>query len=446
MEEYIENSDSKDNNKYGQINKKIMNYIYLILIKILIVIIIVFLFLYFSKTKKIKNFSINKNKNEIICDNGLFLPEDDKTKCIKCSIENCNECIGTKLNNICNKCKPGLNPVYENNKIISCSICNDGYLLINNECKMYSFKAKYKSNGGTIKLINSDNSKIKEMIVDGNQVSPSNSYLFNDSQDHEVFMLLDMEKYFNSIYRIFRNIDKMISISFSPFFNTSNINNMGYMFSGCTSLESINRSNFDTSNVTDMEGMFYNCYSITSIDLSSFITSNVACMESLFYNCYSIKSIDLSNFNTSNINNMGSMFRGCYSLTSINLSNFNTSKLDNMGYMFYNCSSLTSINLSNFDTSKVIEMFSLFYNCSSLTSIDLSNFITLNVLNMNKMFYGCSKLLFINILNFRSTSNNDLFDEYINSSVKIITNDEFKEKIIKNYINENNFYFNIIFL
>ena len=122
------------------------------LIIILIIIIIVFLFLYFSKINEIKTFVINKNKNEITCNDGLFLPEDDKTKCIKCSIENCNECIGTKLNNICNKCKPGLNPAYEDNKIISCSICNEGYYLINDECKEYSFRAKYKSNGGIIQF------------------------------------------------------------------------------------------------------------------------------------------------------------------------------------------------------------------------------------------------------------------------------------------------------
>ena len=210
------NIKNKINNKYGKINNLILNYLYLILILILIIIIIIFLFLYRSKMNKI--FDINKNKNEIICDNGLFLPEDDKTKCIKCSIENCNECIGTKLNNICIKCKSGLNPIYEDNNIILCSICNEGYYLINDECKKYSFRAKYKSNGKKMYLINSDKSRIKEMFVDGNQVSPSNYYLFNDTQEHEVYMLLDMEKYLYSINTIFYAIDRMISISFSPFF------------------------------------------------------------------------------------------------------------------------------------------------------------------------------------------------------------------------------------
>ena len=151
------------------------------------------------------------------------------------------------------------------------------------------------------------------MIVDGNLVNPSIYYLFNDTQDHEVFMLLDMSKYLNSINSIFRGIDRMISISFSPFFNTSKITDMGL----------------------------------------------------IFYNCSSLTSNNLSNFDTSKVINMYSMFSLCSSLKSINLSNFNTSNVNTMGFMFYNCSSLTSINLSTFNTSNVIYMDSMFYKCSN---------------------------------------------------------------------------------
>ena len=74
---------------------------------------------FFTKIYTIKKNNKNNKyiKDEIICYNGLFLPEDDRTKCIKCSIENCSECIGTKSNNICNKCKSGFYPIYEDNKI-----------------------------------------------------------------------------------------------------------------------------------------------------------------------------------------------------------------------------------------------------------------------------------------------------------------------------------------
>ena len=41
-------------------------------------------------------------------------------------------------------------------------------------------------------------------------------------------------------------------------------------------------------------------------------------MSEMFYNCSSLTSLNLSNFNTNNVNYMGGMFSGCSSLTSLN--------------------------------------------------------------------------------------------------------------------------------
>jgi len=187
-----------NNNKLGiKINNIIMNYLYLILFIIRIIILIIFIFLF-----------INKSKNGNICEYGYFIPEDDQTKCIKCSIEGCMECYGNKLNNICNKCYLGLNTFYKNDRIISCSVCEKGYYFIDGECINYSFKAIYKSDGSETRLINYRIDDIKEMIVDGKNVTPNNTYSFNDTLNHEIFMLLD----------------------------SSNITSMSFMFSECISL------------------------------------------------------------------------------------------------------------------------------------------------------------------------------------------------------------------
>ena len=45
------------------------------------------------------------------------------------------------------------------------------------------------------------------MIIDGNQVSPSNYYSFNDTQEHGIFILLDMLKYLNSLDSMFHEIN-----------------------------------------------------------------------------------------------------------------------------------------------------------------------------------------------------------------------------------------------
>ena len=47
------------------------------------------------------------------------------------------------------------------------------------------------------------------------------------------------------------------------------------MLYGCSSLTSLNLSNFYTSQVTSMNNMFYDCSSLTSLDLSSFNTTKV---------------------------------------------------------------------------------------------------------------------------------------------------------------------------
>jgi len=52
-------------------------------------------------------------------------------------------------------------------------------------------------------------------------------------------------------------------------------------------------------------------------------------MEALFYNCSSLKTINLSNFDTSNVKNMGHMFHGCSKLISFDIDSFNTTNRKN---------------------------------------------------------------------------------------------------------------------
>ena len=42
-------------------------------------------------------------------------------------------------------------------------------------------------------------------------------------------------------------------------FNTNNVTDMRFMFSGCLSLKELNLNNFNTNNVTKMDGMFDGC-------------------------------------------------------------------------------------------------------------------------------------------------------------------------------------------
>ena len=191
-------------------------------------------------------------------------------------------------------------------------------------------------------------------------------------------------------HQLFYHFTDVTEIEGLEYLDTSNVTDMSWMFANCTSLTTLDVSNFDTSNVTDMSWMFVNCTSLTTLDLSSFDTSNVTDMSWMFDGCSNLTTLDVSNFD--NVTDMHGMFYNCSSLTTLDLSSFDTSNVTDMGSMFSYCSSLTTLDLSSFDTSNVTNMSSMFKNCSSLTTLDISNFDTSNVTDMSWMFSYCSRL------------------------------------------------------
>ena len=97
-------------------------------------------------------------------------------------------------------------------------------------------------------------------------------------------------------------------------------------------------------------------------------------MKELFYGCSSIKSINLTNFNTRNVLYMDSMFYQCKSLLKIYLNSFNTKNLRSSSYMFYECHSIELLNLSSFIASQIKNINFMFYNCKNLKILDIRNF------------------------------------------------------------------------
>ena len=210
-----------------------------------------------------------------------------------------------------------------------------------------------------------------------------------------------------NISGMFRGCSSLTSLDLSNF-DTSNVTGMSSMFSGCSGLTSLDLSNFDTHNVMNVDNMFSGCSSLTSLNLSKFDTSKVRYMDNMFSECSNLTSLDLSNFDTSNVMDMYNMFRGCSGLTSLDLSNFNTSNVTSMKNMFWECSGLIRLNLSNFNTSNVTDMSSMFSGCSNLTSLNLSNFNTSNVTSMSSMFSGCSGLTNLDLSNFNISNVTDM--------------------------------------
>ena len=118
-------------------------------------------------------------------------------------------------------------------------------------------------------------------------------------------------------------------------------------FANKTNIKTIKKlKGLDTSKVTEMNSTFYRCSSLTSLDLSNFNTSNVTIIWNAFEECSALTSLDLSNFNNSKVIKMYQAFKGCSALTSLNLSNWDTSNVNDHGHMFSGCSSLKDVYIT----------------------------------------------------------------------------------------------------
>lgn len=173
--------------------------------------------------------------------------------------------------------------------------------------------------------------------VEGEAYKPVRVNVPQTAQSGTLKSVLDATQ---SAYYLFANykgtsVDGLISYA-----DTSNVDNMSYMFASCTRLITIPQ--LDTSNVTNMSAMFRNCTKLTNIPQLD--TSSVTDMESMFYSCSNLTAIPL--LNTSNVTNMSEMFSGCTSLTSI--PELNVSRCTYFAYIFRNCTSLTSIGMYGF--------------------------------------------------------------------------------------------------
>ena len=186
----------------------------------------------------------------------------------------------------------------------------------------------------------------------------------------------------------------IVHIVFDKSFSTYTPTSLFRFFKNLTKLETITGLEYlNTEKVTDMSYMFDNCSSLTTLDVTHFNTANVTNMSSMFSSCPSLTSLDVTHFNTAKVTDMSYMFCRCLSLTSLDVTYFNTAKVTDMSYMFSSCFSLISLYLPNFNTEKVTNMSNMFSYCHALTTIYASSkFVTTQVTNSSKMFDNCEKL------------------------------------------------------
>ena len=365
---------------------------------------------------EIKNDSnINKNliaKNYIIAE--IYIDEENINKNIRI-INSYEEYMRNKFpNSILNEYKMNEKEIEE------CEI------EINYELIPFSYCYKYKDIGKYIVKYSFENylininyifSRCENLVkVDLSNFNTSNvndmSFMFNECNKLKEIKGINnlITNNVINISSMFKGCNSLEDLDLSTF-NTSNVINMSVMFGACNNLKYLNISNFNTLNVNDMSFMFNECKKLKIIKgINGFITYNVTNMSTMFQECSELEYLDLSNFNTSNITDMSFMFNECYKLKEIKgLNNFITDNVTNMNTMFGSCKELEYLDLSNFNTSNVKDMSFMFDKCIKLqTIIGINNFITNNVVNMSSMFGTCSALENLDLSNFNTSNVSDM--------------------------------------
>jgi len=403
----INNEDKNKSNKYK---------ILLLLLLLLLIFIVLFFSIFFGlKTKKDDNHGRNMNvklnntidnNTDKIIDNSINISTDNN---IDNFVKNINNTIDDNtIDNIDNSINNNdnndtnidtTNDIIDNtidystesstmnyiDNNLDTSALDDNYIL-DTECanKKYSFKAIYHTNSDyeNVTLINYLPNKIEDMIVDGFEVNEeekqNNWYNFLSKGNHIVCILINITNC-TSLQSFFEYNKNLVSISFTPEFNTENVEKMDAMFMGCSSLISINFSNLNIKKVKSMVAILHSCRSLKSIDFSNLDLRNVESMYKFCYMCDSLVSVNFTNTKTLNLTSYSGMFGFCEELTSVELPNFTTKNID---HMFDYCPNLRYIDVRNISCKPNNE-----YGYSSSSIGDVSNY---GIIIINK---NCSNVI-----------------------------------------------------
>ena len=236
---------------------------------------------------------------------------------------------------------------------------------------------------------------------------------------------------------MFASFSNCTSISGLQYLNTSNVENMSYMFSDCSAITTLN-INFDFTNTSNMNYMFSGCTNLT-LDCSKW-NVKADCTNEGFSNgasgvtppsvwpknpeAYAYKEVTndeqsgnwvttlVLTYDTESWKHRGSIYtnlptaatqktdwpwnseRSHYDKIKINQSFANFDKLTSMNQMFCYFRNVTSIEGCNYlNTSNVTDMFCMVYSCTKLTKVDFeANWNITNVKDARYVFAECSVL------------------------------------------------------
>ena len=151
-----------------------------------------------------------------------------------------------------------------------------------------------------------------------------------------------------TIERMFTYCSKLVTIEGLNELDTSKVNNMGGLFSDCSSIQELNVKDWDVSKVTNFGAVFRRCTALKTLDISNWDTSSGVIMSGIFTNCSNLTELDLSRWNLNNANSISQMLYGCSKITTIELCTTINSEAD-ITLLFGKCTALNKITINNSD-------------------------------------------------------------------------------------------------
>ena len=223
---------------------------------------------------------------------------------------------------------------------------------------------------------------------------------------------------------------------------TIKLKNAKYLFSGLTSIKTINLTNINVEECNFFYKLFKGCSSLQSIDLSTWAFSDreqlvfyeafsdcsslsdvtifkadKICdldLRGMFEHCKALQSIDLTQIACNNCSylSLSGIFASCTNLKSIRLMSFDP-KRTTISSMCIGCTELESVDWKLTDYSEKLEAPEFgqtfdaqeaFKHCGKLKNLDLSDFnVGLYGTSLKGFLYGCSSLKEVDLSSLESS-------------------------------------------
>ena len=169
------------------------------------------------------------------------------------------------------------------------------------------------------------------------------------------------------------------------------------MFSGCSSLQTLDTSKWNLGNLNTAENMFGQT-KINTLDVRGWDLRKLTNTVYMFFRTPLI-SLDTSGWRLNNLSTAGQMFEGCNSIISLgDTSKWGLEKLTNANAMFNGCSALQSLDTSGWRLENVTTMRQTFDTCRALTTLgDTSRWNLIRCTDMQSLFSNCNQLTKVDI-------------------------------------------------